>query len=200
MVDAALILTNSGPKRIPTNRCSAGNACPSTIALLQLGSFCLQRPPDLLEITQACIVDFWKLGIELLQSLDNSGRDDQAGEPLVVGWHDIPGRVWCGCMADHIFIGTHVVVPQLALDHIRHGKLPMLGRVIQSTQQAPQLLLSGDMEKELERDDAVAPEVTLKGCYVLEPLLPDVLGDELGRQFLAFKEIAMDAHCQHLLV
>ena len=47
---------------------------------------------------------------------------------------------------------------------------------------------------------AVAGQVALEGVDVLVALLPDLLGDELGRQLLPGQELRVHPHDQHFFV
>ena len=62
------------------------------------------------------------------------------------------------------------------------------------------LLLPGDVEKELEHDHSIAGEMALEFADILEAFLPDVLADQLGRDFLPLQQFGMRAHDQGLLV
>ena len=54
--------------------------------------------------------------------------------------------------------------------------------------------------KNFRISDAVARQIALERADVLEALLPDVLGHELGGQFLFREKLRMHAHDQHFFV
>ena len=80
------------------------------------------------------------------------------------------------------------------------GELPAFGGLLQPLQQTLALLLPGDVEKELEHDHSIAGEMALEFADILEAFLPDVLADQLGRDFLPLQQFGMHAHDQGLLV
>jgi hypothetical protein len=56
------------------------------------------------------------------------------------------------------------------------------------------------VKEELPDHDAVVRQVLLELPDVPEALLPDVLGDELGRKLLPLQEVRVDADRERLLV
>jgi len=70
----------------------------------------------------------------------------------------------------------------LPLLGVGEGELPVLVRVVQPRQEAPPLLLVGDVEEELPDRDPTPVEVGLEVPDRLEPLLPDPLRDERRRR------------------
>ena len=69
-----------------------------------------QRVPRRAPFFDCC--DFRIFEVEQLNRLDNRRRDDEAGEPLVVGGngHE-PGRILRRRRADRLLVGVHVIVP-----------------------------------------------------------------------------------------
>src|SRR5262249_52806575 len=67
-------------------------------------------------------------------------------------------------------------------------------------QEALLLLLVGHVEKELANDDAIARQISLEVAYVLVAIVPDLLGDELGRQHLAIQELGMNTDDERLFI
>ena len=55
------------------------------------------------------------------------------------------------------------------------------------------------MEEELPDHRAVPGKVALEGIDVLEPLLPDVVGDEVGRQPLSLQDLRVDRQSRMML-
>jgi hypothetical protein len=81
---------------------------------------------------------------------------------MLLGGHDVPWRFGPAGGADHVLVGVHVLVPEFALRDVAHGELPALRGLIEPRQQAPALLLPGDVQKKLEHSHAVTGEVALE--------------------------------------
>ena len=109
--------------------------------------------------------------------------------------HHVPGRQRRRGVPDDVLIHRHVPRPQRALGDVAHRKFPVLRRLIQSLEKAFALFLLRDVEKEFQDHRAVAREVALERGNVLEPLLPDVLGDQLRGDLLVGKNFRM--HPRH---
>ena len=62
------------------------------------------------------------------------------------------------------------------------------------------LLSLGDVEEKLANDDAIARQVALDVTDVLVAILPDVLGDELGRDLLLCHQLGMNTDNESLFV
>jgi len=171
---------------------------------LQEGSglrpFVEQRLADLLELTAIGLVDLREMQLEPVERRDDGGADHDAGEPFVVGRHDIPRRMLGGGAANRIFVGLHVIVPEAALANVVGGKFPVFLRLIEAREKALFLLAVRYMQKELQDDDAVAREVALEPANVAMALLPNIFGDQIGREFLGLEQLPMDAHDERLLV
>src|SRR5207244_6479418 len=58
-----------------------------------------------------------------LSRLDHRRRHHKPRESLVVGRHDIPRRVRPAGCADHVLVGGHVFVPELALGDVATRRL-----------------------------------------------------------------------------
>ena len=56
------------------------------------------------------------------------------------------------------------------------------------------------MQEKLTNDDAIAREIALETTDILETFLPDIFGDQLGREFLPVQQFLMHAHDQSLFV
>src|SRR5208283_3151412 len=140
------------------------------------------------------------LEVELLHRLDDRSRDNEAGEPLVVGGHDEPRRVLRSGRSDGLIVRAHVVVPVAAFAHVGSGEFPVLLRLVEALHEALLLLLAGQVEVELEDDHALPGEIVLEPRDVGEPLVPDSLADKLWRQLLRLEQLLVDAHHEHFLV
>src|SRR5580693_2248992 len=66
------------------------------------------------ELLSLILCDFRIFEVEQLNRLDNRRRDDEAGEPLVVGGHHEPGRILRRRRADRLLAGVYVIVPVAA--------------------------------------------------------------------------------------
>ena len=64
--------------------------------------------------------------IEGVEGFENGAGDDEAGEPLVVGGDDVPGRMLGGGLLNHFFVSFLIILPEAALLNVGHGKLPIL--------------------------------------------------------------------------
>src|SRR5260221_869057 len=114
--------------------------------------------------------------------------DTMAGA-LVPDWHDVPRSPLGAAAADGILVGRSIVVAITALLPVRGGELPGFVDVLLAGEQAPPLLLAGDMEEELDDEGAALREQLLEMIDVRVALFPDVARHEL-----------MHACDQHVLV
>src|SRR5713101_3194900 len=131
----------------------------AALELLLLAKQCLLRRGERLQLLRT------HLGIrepQRGQSPDDRGPDDDTGEPLVVGGHDVPRGVPGRGGADQLLVGLHVVVPELTLLDVVGRELPVLLRSLESLEETLPLLLPRDVEKELADDDAVPRRVSLE--------------------------------------
>src|SRR5215475_11379530 len=78
--------------------------------------------PDLGEFPALVLVGLRELEVEGAQLVDDDRGHGQAGEPLVVGRYDVPGRVLGRGVPDHLLVGLLVVPPAAALLHVGHGE------------------------------------------------------------------------------
>src|SRR3954451_11847285 len=181
-------------------------ACASRLSSLSLPAFrpvlafALQGLAHGLELLERRRIDARELQIEAFERGDDGRADHDAGEPFVIGRHDMPRRRWRRGVPDDVLIDRLIALPARALGNVAHRELPVFRRLLQPGQEALALLLFGDVEEELQDDCAVAREIALEGGDVLEALLPDVLGDEPWRQLLGFEDLGMDARDQAFLV
>ena len=128
------------------------------------------RSPSLARATRAASSSFIRSGSRLgnARSSDDERVDDrrddhQAGEPLVVGGHDVPRRVRRARAADHVLVGGHVRVPVAALAGRRRGRTSSSSRAPRADRgSAVRCSVAGDVEEELPDDDAVAGRGTAR--------------------------------------
>ena len=132
---------------------------------------------------------------------DDDVGDGGAGEPLVVGGDDVPGRPFGAGVVEGVLEGVHVVVPEGALFGVVDGELPVLLGRVDAREEALLLLLLRDVEEEFEDVDAVADEVVLEVVDLLEAVPPDfLLVLRLGGELLVAEDFGVDADDQDLLV
>src|SRR5688500_17954137 len=86
--------------------------------------------------------------IEALEGLRNDLRDGETREPLVVRGDHVPWRGACAGLRDGLFVRPRVVLPAQPLVDVADRELPVLRGVLQALQEAPALLLSGDVQEE----------------------------------------------------
>src|SRR5262245_16800263 len=63
------------------------------------------------QLLQLHCTDLGMVQVEACERVDDGGRDDDTSEPLIVGRHDVPWRVRCGGVPDHLLMYLHEVVP-----------------------------------------------------------------------------------------
>lgn len=122
--------------------------------------------------------DLWIIEVKGFQGIEDRSAYYQPGKPLVVGGDHVPGRVACGGGADHVLIGGHVSVPKLAFNNVAHGEFPLLDGVLEAGEKPPALLILGNVEEELERDDTVTGEMQFESANVFETFIPYILADD----------------------
>src|SRR6185503_13597009 len=99
-----------------------------------------------------------------------------------------------------VLVRLHVVLPEPPFLRVRERELPILRRLVEPAEEAALLLPLGEVEEELPDERPVPGEVALEGVDVLEALLPNLLGLELGRDLLPPQDLGVDACDQDLLV
>jgi hypothetical protein len=134
------------------------------------------------------------------ESIDDGGCDDDAGEPFIIGGHDVPRGLFGGGVTDHLLVGCHVVVPEPAFTDVGGGELPVFGGIIQAFEEAAFLFLFGNMEEELTDDDSVAGEVAFEVADICEAVFPDLRGDQLRGQLLAGQQFGVHTDDEGLFV
>src|SRR6478672_5991489 len=140
--------------------CGLLPGAPRTIAALPLLK---QRLADPRKLAALRLVDLREMQIEPFERADDRRADHDAGEPFVVGRHDVPWRQARRGVADQVLVGRHVARPQRALADVVHRELPVFRRLLQPAEKALALLFFGDVEEEFQNHDAVAREVALDG-------------------------------------
>src|SRR5450759_4184687 len=89
------------------------------LVILLRGSGCsLLREQGLLHLSELAKLlwpHFRVAEAERVEGIDDGGGDDEPREPLVVGRHDVPGRLFGRGLSDHVLVRPHVVLPALAL-------------------------------------------------------------------------------------
>src|SRR5665213_2448836 len=159
-----------------------------------------QLPANGAQFAGAFLVHGWIGQIERTEGFEDNPHYDQAFILLVVAGDDVPGRVAGAGSAEAGLVGSHVLIPEAALDNVIGTELPVLLRVIEAGEQALALLFSGDMQEEFHDARAVAVKVLLQIDDRAIALLPyPVMGGQLRRTF-GGQKLGMDAQDQHLLV
>src|SRR5271166_3578394 len=120
-----------------------------------------------------------ELHAERLECLRNDPRNGEITEPFIVRWDDEPGRVLRARLANGIFVGGNVIVPQFPLRIVVFTDLPVSGRVVETPTEAYELLLWADVQEELEDVRAVLEKALFEIIDQLITPLPDFLGNKL---------------------
>jgi len=87
-----------------------------------------------------------------------------------------------------------------ALLRVVAGELPVVLWQIDAPQEAPALLLLGQVEKELDDPEAVVGQIALPLVDRVVAVLPDVVLASVGRQLLGHEVLGVHADDEHLLV
>src|SRR5215471_2444980 len=132
--------------------------------------------------------------------MNNYLGEHEPCEPFVVRGYNVPGRVFRGSIANHVFVSILVVVPALALVYVARREFPVLLRLVQTRQKTFLLLFFGDVEEKLANDGSVTGQVFLKRSDVVKSFFPYVLGHERFGNSLVLQQIGMDAHDQHFFI
>src|SRR6266542_4245293 len=111
--------------------------------------------------------------MELLESIDHYLGNHEAGVLLVVGGEDVPGSLIGARRGEAVLVSLHISVPRVALGDVGHAELPVLLRLVDTSEEAPCLLLRGDVEEELDDAGAVYKEMALLVNDRSKALLPD---------------------------
>ncbi len=101
------------------------------------------------------------------------------GIPLAIGWNDIPGRGGRAGVIEHFLVGGLILWPKLPLFDIGHGKFPVFLGGVEAFEEAVFLLIAGNIEEELQYDDAVIAEILLKLIDFGKPLGPEAIAFEI---------------------
>lgn len=88
--------------------------------------------------------------------------DGGAGKPAIVVRNDVLRRNARTGLLENFFVNFHILVPMLAVFDIIHRKFPFLFRSLDSLQQLFALLIFRQIQKKLERVNAVVEQVFLK--------------------------------------
>ena len=100
-----------------------------------LASFGLEHRAHLLKLLERRALDPRELQVEAVQGLGQGSCHCEASKPSAVGRHHVPRRELTTGPAQHILVGRHVFVPELALGDVGHGEFPALGGLLQPLQQ-----------------------------------------------------------------
>jgi len=92
-------------------------------------------------------------------------------------------------LPDHFRIGILILLPVLAFMQVTGRKLPVLVRIVDPLQQAPGLFCFGQMQEDLDDDDAVFMHILFKIAQLAIAVLPDVLAEHRLWQVLAVHQV-----------
>src|SRR5664279_2898 len=139
--------------------------------------------------------------LQLSQRIEDDPGNDQAAASLVVGWDDVPGRSTRARCAEALFVGGHVVLPDLAFLDVGEAEFPVLVGIVDAFEEAFALLFLREVEKEFDDPGAVDPEMSFQVDDRPIPLLPDAVrvGRNIGQAFAA-QNLRVNARDQHFLV
>ena len=105
----------------------AKSFCTKRMGILrQSGFFGEETGFDLLKLFFHFFVRVREVEIEIVERFNNGGSDDEAGVPLIVGGHDIPGRELRGGTANRVLVSGLKILPIAPFLDVSHGKLPIL--------------------------------------------------------------------------
>src|SRR5688500_10545995 len=99
------------------------------------------------------------LQLEGVERVDGRGRDDQPGEPFVVGRDHIPWRVGRRGGANRVLVRGHVLAPVPPFQRVGRREFPVLRGVVDALQKATALFAARYVEEKLADRDAVAGQV-----------------------------------------
>src|SRR3954464_3986939 len=140
------------------------------------------------------------LRIDACESVDDHAGHRDPQEPLVVRGDDVPGRVLRARPAQHLRERLLVLLPVAALLDVVRVELPVLLGVVDPPQEAPPLLLFGEVEEDLHHRKAVFDERSLPVVDLPVPALPDRSGARERGQLLALEQLGMHADHEHVFV
>src|SRR5713226_45906 len=159
-----------------------------------------QRLPNLLQLLLLGLVHIRELQIQSIQRLDNRRRHRQSRKPFIIRRYHIPRRMLRRRPLHHLFVRFLVVLPELALLDVRHGKFPVFLGIVQPLQKSLLLFLLRDVQEKFPDHHAIARQVMLERIDVLIAFFPDVLGHQRVRQLLRSQKAGMHAHHQHFFI
>ena len=108
-------------------------------------------------------------------------RHHQPGEPLVVGRDHVPGRLGAAGVADHVLVGVHVFVPELALGDVAQSRTSSACRAPPGARAGACAAPPCDTcRKNLRTAVPLRARWRSKARMSLEALLPDVLAVTSG--------------------
>ena len=131
------------------------------------------------------------LEVHLVDSVDHDATDEGPQCVLVVGRHHIPRRPGGRRGGEGLLVRSPVLVPVLALGQIPGRELPILCGVSQSIEEAPLLLVTGDVQEDLDDPGPVSVEVALEAVDVLVAVPPDPSRWHADRGWLASRRGAV---------
>ncbi|MNT54116.1 hypothetical protein D3C72_1912500 [compost metagenome] len=89
----------------------------------------------------------------------------------MVGGNPVPGRISCRRLFKNVFIRLLVIIPEFPFLQIADIKLPVFGRILKPFLYLLQLLLFGNMEKQLDNQRVLFRQHLLKVANLLKAAL-----------------------------
>ena len=112
----------------------------------------------------------------------------------------MPGRPFGAGIREHLLERPLIVVPVPSLTGITGGELPVLLGLIDASEEALTLLLSRQVQEQLDDMEALVDKVALPIVDLAVAALPDVALARGRRQLLAVEDLIVDTDDEHFLV
>src|SRR5215470_17105088 len=92
----------------------------------------------------------WQFELHIFHRVCNNLRDGKIPEPLVVRWDDEPWRMFGRTLRQNRLESVNVTVPELAFGIIAVADFPLPAGIVEAFLKTRQLLILGDVQKELK--------------------------------------------------
>ena len=149
----------------------------------------------------ALVGGLWIAHLKTFECVKDDLRYDQPSVLFVVGGNDIPGRLPGACRTEAFLIRLHIVLPELPLRDVRKAELPVLFRLVNTSQETLALLFLREVEVELHDAGSVDMEMFLQIHDRMIPIAPDRLfAVRRIRDAFAAKNLGMHSNDQHFLI
>ena len=146
-MQAAQIADIDLPLKVLVQQCQGGGMGPEKMLLSGVGLWRLLSVPLAAMLLAVCRVVFAanvgdvharrrKLQSHLLHCINDDSRYGQVTKPFMVCWDDIPGHTLRARHRKSVFVGLHVLRPQLTLRVIALTYLPLPRWIVESLLEA----------------------------------------------------------------